>query len=194
MYKIEEIIEALLYFAGSQDIKTKIVKACYLLESEYFDKTGQRLTDVEYKYHLYGPYSEAIISSMMNDKNIVHSSQKSMNGNDYDLFKLKKTSVIAKIDSLTLSFIEKWAKIMQQKTYNEMLELAYNDKNFRKTAKEEVIKFDSDFLKKKELLKKKVNDKFGNRKLTKEEAEGLKKAGNEDLIQYSRGLLRESRG
>ena len=49
MYKIEEIIEAPLFFAGSQDIKTKIVKACYLLESEYFDKTGQRLTDAEYK-------------------------------------------------------------------------------------------------------------------------------------------------
>jgi len=49
MYKIEEIIEALLFFAGSKDIKTKIVKACYLLESEYFDRTGQRLTDAEYK-------------------------------------------------------------------------------------------------------------------------------------------------
>ncbi len=192
MYKIEEIIEALLYFAGSQDIKTKIVKACYLLESEYFDKTGQRLTDIEYKYHLYGPYSEAIISSMMNDKNIAYSPQTSMNGNEYDLFKLKKTSVIAKIDSLALSFIEKWAKIMQQKTYNEMLELAYNDKNFKRTEKGQIIKFDSDFLKKKELLKKRAKEKFGNRKLTKEEADGLKEAGNEDLIQYSRKLLKES--
>ena len=194
MYKIEEIIEALLYFAGWQDIKTKIVKACYLLESEYFDKTGQRLTNVEYKYHFYGPYSETIINLMMSDKNISYSAQKSMNGNDYDLFKLKKTSVISEIDPLALSFIEKWAKVMQQNTLDEMLKLAYSDKNFKKTAKEEVIKFDSDFLKKKELLKKRVIKKFGNQKLTKEEADSLKEAGNEDLIQYSRSLLRESRG
>jgi len=194
MYKIEEVIEALLYFAGSQDIKTKIVKACYLLESEYFDKTGQRLTDVEYKYYYYGPYSEIIVNTMMNDKNIAYSSQTSVNGNDYDLFKLKKTSVISEIDPLALSFIEKWAKVMQQNTLDEMLKLAYSDKNFKKTAKEEVIKFDSDFLKKKELLKKRVIKKFGNRKLTKEEADSLKEAGNEDLIQYSRSLLRESRG
>ena len=194
MYKIEEVIEALLYFAGSQDIKTKIVKACYLLESEYFDKTGQRLTDVEYKYYYYGPYSEIIVNTMMNDKNIAYSSQTSVNGNDYDLFKLKKTSVISEIDPLTLSFIEKWAKIMQQKTLNEMLILAYNDKNFKRTEKGQIIKFDSDFLKKKELLKKRVKEKFGNRKLTKEETDGLKEAGNEDLIQYSRSLLRESRG
>ena len=194
MYKIEEIIEALLYFAGSQDIKTKIVKACYLLESEYFDKTGQRLTDVEYRYHYYGPYSETIVNSMMNDKNISYSAQKSINGNDYDLFKLKKTSVISKIDPLTLSFIEKWAKTMQQKTLNEMLELAYSDKNFKRTEKGQIIRFDSDFLKKKELLKKRFKEKFGNHKLTKDETEGLKEAGNEDLIQYSRSLLRESRG
>jgi len=194
MYKIEEIIEALLFFAGSKDIKTKIVKACYLLESEYFDKTGQRLTDVEYKYHLYGPYSEAIVTSMMNDRNILYIPQTSMNGNDYDLFKLKETSVISKIDPLTLSLIEKWAKIMQQKTYDEMVDLAYSDKNFKKTEKGKVIKFESDFLRKKQLLKKRVKEKFKNRKLTKEEAEGLKRAGNEDLIQYSRALLRESRG
>ena len=194
MYKIEEIIEALLFFAGSKDIKTKIVKACYLLESEYFDKTGQRLTDVEYKYHLYGPYSEAIVTSMMNDRNILYIPQTSMNGNDYDLFKLKETSVISKIDPLTLSLIEKWAKIMQQKTYDEMVNLAYSDKNFKKTEKGKVIKFESDFLRKKQLLKKRVKEKFKNRKLTKEEAEGLKRAGNEDLIRYSRSLLRESRG
>jgi len=194
MYKIEEIIEALLFFAGSKDIKTKIVKACYLLESEYFDKTGQRLTDVEYKYHLYGPYSEAIVTSMMNDRNILYIPQTSMNGNDYDLFKLKETSVISKIDPLTLSLIEKWAKIMQQKTYDEMVNLAYSDKNFKKTEKGKVIKFESDFLRKKQLLKKRVKEKFKSRKLTKEEAEGLKRAGNEDLIRYSRSLLRESRG
>jgi len=194
MYKIEEIIEALLFFAGSQDIKTKIVKVCYLLESEYFDKTGQKLTDVEYKYYLYGPYSEAIVTSMMNDRNILHIPQTSMNGNEYDLFKLKETSVISKIDPFALSLIEKWAKIMQQKTYDEMVNLAYSDKNFRKTEKGKVIKFESDFLRKKQLLKKRVKEKFKNRKLTKEEAEGLKRAGNEDLIRYSRSLLKESRG
>ncbi|MEM3473814.1 MAG: hypothetical protein QW735_04425 [archaeon] len=56
---------------------------------------------------------------------------------------------------------------MQQNTLDEMKTLAYNDKNFKKKAKEEVIKFDSDFLKKKELLTKRLKKQFGNRKLTK---------------------------
>ncbi|MEM3473813.1 MAG: hypothetical protein QW735_04420 [archaeon] len=97
MYKIEEIIEALLYFAGSQDIKAKIVKANYLLESEYFDKKGQRLTNVNYKYHLYGPYSETIKEAMMNDKNITYSPRTSTYGNDYVLFKLKKLLLFLKL-------------------------------------------------------------------------------------------------
>jgi hypothetical protein len=39
-----------------------------------------------------------------------------------------------------------------------------------------------------------VSNEFEDRNLTEEEAEGLKEAGNEDLIQYSRSLLRESGG
>jgi hypothetical protein len=54
-------------------------------------------------------------------------------------------------------------------------------------------KFDSEFQRKKELLKKRINEKFKNRELTKEESEGLKRAGNEELIQYSRSLLRDSK-
>jgi hypothetical protein len=53
--------------------------------------------------------------------------------------------------------------------------------------------FDLEFLRKKELLKKRINEKFKDRKLTKEEAEGLKRACNEELIQYSRSLLRDSK-
>jgi hypothetical protein len=52
--------------------------------------------------------------------------------------------------------------------------------------------FDSNSLRKKKLLKKRI-EKFKNRELTKEEAEGLKKACNEGLIQYSRSLLRNSK-
>jgi len=192
MYKIEEIIEALLYFANSREITTKIVKACYLLESEYFDKAGQRLTNVEYKYHLYGPFSESITSSMKNDSNILYNPQTSMDGNDYGLFTLKKTSVISKIDPFALSLIEKWAKIMQQHTLEEMLKLAYNDKNFRKTKIGKIVEFESDFLKKKELAKKRVKEKFSNYKLSKEEIDGLNKAGNDSLLRYTENLLKES--
>jgi len=54
--------------------------------------------------------------------------------------------------------------------------------------------FDSEFLRKKELLKKRIKEKFKNRELTKEETEGLKRECNEELIQYSRSLLREPKG
>jgi len=64
--------------------------------------------------------------------------------------------------------------------------------NFKK--EENTMKFDSEFLRKKELLMKRIKEKFKNRELTKEEVEGLKRAGNEELIQYSRSLLRESKG
>jgi len=193
MYNIESIVEALLYFAGLQEIKTKIIKACYLLESEYFDKTGQRLTNIKYKYYYYGPYSESIVNSMMNNKNILYNPQISINGNDYDLFKLIKISSIHKFDPFTLSMIMKWAKIMQNSTLDKMLKLSYNDKNFKRTKKGHVIKFESDFLKKKELLKKRFRDKYRNRELINEEIESLKEVNNEELIEYSRNLLRKSK-
>ena len=192
MYKIEEIIEALLYFANSREITTKIVKACYLLESEYFDKTGQRLTNVEYKYYIYGPFSESITSSMKNDSNIFYSQQTSMDGNDYGLFTLKKTSALSRIDPFTLSLIERWAKIAQQSTLEEMLNLAYKDKNFKKAKQGEIIKFESSFLKKKEIAKKRIKEKFSNHKFSKEEIEELSKIEDEQLLEYTRNLLRES--
>ena len=191
MYKIEEIIEALLYFADSQEIRTKIVKACYLLESEYFDKTGKRLTNVEYKYHYYGPYSETIVEAMEKDENIMCNPQISMNGNDYILYMLKKTSVISEIDPLTLSFIEKWAKIMKQMTPEKIKKIAYEDKNFKRTARGKIINLESDFLRKKELLKERVKVRFGSRNLSKEELEGLNKDIDEDLLKYSMQLLSE---
>ena len=46
---------------------------------------------------------------------------------------------------------------------------------------------------KNELLKQRIKEKFKNRELTEEEVEGLKRVGNEDLIQYSRSLLRDSK-
>jgi phosphopentomutase len=55
-------------------------------------------------------------------------------------------------------------------------------------------KFDEDFFEKREAFKNIVSNEFEDRNLTEEEAEGLKEAGNEDLIQYSRSLLRESGG
>ena len=43
-------------------------------------------------------------------------------------------------------------------------------------------------------VKERVRSKFKNKKLTKEEIEALKEDGNEELLQYSRKLLRESKG
>ena len=45
----------------------------------------------------------------------------------------------------------------------------------------------------KEKVIKRVKEKFKNHKLTREEIDELRKAGNEDLIQYSMNLLRNSR-
>ena len=178
-YKIKEVIEALLYFAGLQDIETKIMKAFYLLESEYYDKTGKRLTSAEFKYHFFGPYSEAVLNTMKSDSNIIFNIQTGMSGNEYTLFKLKDpfavSETISKFDPVTRSLIEKWAKVMQNSTYDEIVQTAYKDKNFTKTEKGEVIKFDSEFLKRKEALKKRVGAKFTGRKLTKDEAETLEK-------------------
>ena len=45
----------------------------------------------------------------------------------------------------------------------------------------------------KEKVIKRVKEKFKNHKLTREEIDELRKAGNEDLIQCSMNLLRESK-
>ena len=43
------------------------------------------------------------------------------------------------------------------------------------------------------MLKERLIRKFGSRELTKKELEGLKEEGNEELIQYSRNLLKNSK-
>jgi len=55
MYKIEEIIEAILYFTtDKQSIKTKIMKAFYLLGAEYYKETGKRLTNAQFVHTITG--------------------------------------------------------------------------------------------------------------------------------------------
>jgi len=193
MYKIKEIIEALLYFADSQEMRTKIVKACYLLESEYFDKTGKRLTSMEYKHWNYGPYSADVVNVAEQDKNIRHDSRLSIRGNPYVLYKLETSpDLTSKFDSFTLSLIKKWGQAMKKNSLDQLKKIAYEDKNFKRAAKKQTIHFESDFLKKKELIKKRVKAKFGSYKLTKEELEGLSKTHNESLVNCSMKMLAES--
>ena len=59
--------------------------------------------------------------------------------------------------------------------------------------KKKEIKFSKDFFARKEKMIKRVKEKFKNHKLTREEIDELRKAGNEDLIQCSMNLLRESK-
>jgi len=189
MYKIEDVIQALLYYAGSQSIKTKIVKACYLLESEYFDKTGKRLTNIEYIYYLYGPYSRKINNVLIKNPNFVIESKMSKNKNNYQLIRIVKEPKLSKFDSFTLSLIKKWGHLMVSEDTNKMLKLAHEDKNFIKTPKEKNIQFNSEFLKKKETLKQRVKNKFRNYKLTKKDFEALKAAHEKELVNYSKKLL-----
>ena len=58
----------------------------------------------------------------------------------------------------------------------------------------DIWKLPKDFDAKKEKMRKRIKKMFGNYKLTKEEIDGLREAGNEDLIQYSMNLLRNSKG
>ncbi len=74
-----------------------------------------------------------------------------------------------------------------------MLEVVYSDSNFKQTKHGEEIKINSDFAKKKQVLKERLVRKFGSRELTEEELKGLKEEGNEKLIQYSRSLLKNSK-
>ncbi len=193
MYKIEEIIEAILYFAGKQSIKTKIMKAFYLLEAEYYKETGKRLTNARFIHYYYGPYSAEVVNALETDPNLMYSNEVSLRGKDYELYKLQKMPNINIIDPFTLDLIKKQAELIQQHNLDEVLEVAYKDNNFKQTGYGEEIKFGSDFAKKKQMLKERLVKKFGNRELAKKELEGLKEEGNEELIQYSRSLLRNSK-
>ena len=192
MYKIEEIIEAILYFAGRQSIKTKIMKALYLLEAEYYKETGKRLTNASFIYYHYGPYSYEVINVLETDPNIMNNSEMSYEGKEYELYRLTNIPNLDRIDSFTLELIKKQANFIQQHTLGEVLKVAYNDSSFKQTKQGEEIKFGSDFTRKKQMLKECLVKKFGNRKLTEEELKGLEEEGNEELIQYSRSLLKNS--
>ena len=194
MYKIEEIIEAILHFIGEQSIKTKIMKAFYLLEAEYYKETGKRLTDANFIHYYYGPYSYEVVNALETDPNVIRSDEMSYWGKDYELYRLQKTPDIDRIDPFTLNLIKKQAVLIQRHTLDEVLKVAYSDSNFKQTKQGEEIKFGSDFTRKKQMLKERLVKKFGNRELTEKELKGLKEEGNEELIQYSRSLLKNSKG
>ncbi len=102
MYKIEEIIEAILYFTTDRQsittktIKTKIMKAFYLLEAEYYKETGKRLTNAQFVHYYYGPYSAEVVSSLETDPNLMRSDEISFSGKRYELYRLQKAPDIGK--------------------------------------------------------------------------------------------------
>jgi len=114
-------------------------------------------------------------------------------GKNYELYRLQKAPDIGKIDPFTRELIKKQAEFIQQHTLNEVLEVVYNNSDFKQTKHGEEIKISSDFAKKKQVLKERLVRKFGSRELTEEELKGLKEEGNEKLIQYSRSLLKNSK-
>ncbi len=102
MYKIEEIIEAILYFTTDRQsittktIKTKTMKAFYLLEAEYYKETGKRLTNAQFVHYYYGPYSTEVVSSLETDPNLMRSDEISFPGKRYELYRLQKAPDIGK--------------------------------------------------------------------------------------------------
>jgi len=193
MYKPEEIIEALLSVAGSKELRTKVMKTFFLLESDYYDRTGKRLTEIEFKNWDYGPYSKTIIDIAEEDQNIKYTAGVSTKGNPYITYELRKPiDLTSKFDPFTLALIEKWGRIMKEKDLDELKKLAYEDKNFKKTEKGENITFESDFLKKKEAIKNRAKENAKLLKLKKEELEYLSKAHDEELMNFTRMMLLKS--
>jgi hypothetical protein len=45
-------------------LKTRLVKLLYLVELEYYRRTGKRLTELDWKFHHYGPYAFALQDSL----------------------------------------------------------------------------------------------------------------------------------
>jgi len=193
MYKPEEIIEALLSFAGSKELRTKVMKTFFLLESDYYDRTGKRLTEIEYKNWNYGPYSQTIIEKAEEDQNIKNKPGVSAKGKPFVAYELQKSfDLTSKFDPFTLSLIEKWGRIMKEKDLDELKKLAYEDKNFKKTRKGEIITFESNFLKKKEAIKNRAKENARLFKLKKEELKYLSKAHDEELMNFTMLMLAKS--
>jgi uncharacterized phage-associated protein len=47
-------------------LKTRLVKLLYLAEIEYFRRTGKRLTNLDWKFHHFGPYAFALADYLGN--------------------------------------------------------------------------------------------------------------------------------
>jgi hypothetical protein len=50
-------------------LKTRMVKLLYLTEVEYYRRTGKRLTDLDWKFHLFGPYA-SVLENYLGDPNV----------------------------------------------------------------------------------------------------------------------------
>ena len=60
---LEQVVSAVVVLHGKPLYRTKLAKLLYLVDLTAFDLYGRTLTDLEYTYDYYGPYSAAIANT-----------------------------------------------------------------------------------------------------------------------------------
>lgn len=64
LMKLDAVIFCIVNSLADHLNRTKIVKMCFLIDLKYKKKYGRTITGIDYKYLLYGPYSDEIINSI----------------------------------------------------------------------------------------------------------------------------------
>jgi len=77
MLSVRDLVRLVLVLfrnAGFHSVtRMHVIKACYLIEREYFKRRRQRLTDLYYYNYLYGPFNMRIVNVLeeMTDQGVI---------------------------------------------------------------------------------------------------------------------------
>jgi uncharacterized phage-associated protein len=106
--------------------KTQLVKYMYLVEVEYFRKTGKRLTDLEWKFYHFGPYAFEL-ESILNLPEFIKEKIELGSGKIFSKFTIAeplpkyKDIVDAKLSLIIKRVVSEWG----DKALHELLDFVY---------------------------------------------------------------------
>jgi len=139
---LENVIHYLCYYYPSTLTRTVLVKLIYLSELEFISLYQRRMTDIQFRYDNYGPFSWEIIDTAQDliDRGIL-SMEKDSNilGDERYRYRALKKPDIKDLDEHSLKALQQVLEKFSAYTFSGLIDYVYSTAPMRYTHKGEVI-------------------------------------------------------
>ncbi|OQX06971.1 MAG: hypothetical protein BWK80_50120 [Desulfobacteraceae bacterium IS3] len=141
--RISEILCLLLHIMGGESFsKTKLVKLLYLLDVVKSRKGVPKFSGITFKSYYYGPYSDEIEESISLLSSLGYVTIKKdigFSGNSYYQIQLNRLADFGHLTDREKIEIKEIVSPLINRSLNELLNITYSTKEFKKTSFGEAI-------------------------------------------------------